>query len=340
MNYYVERVAQVVFTFTAATFIAYTLFRMLPGSPVRAIVTQELNRQREQYGEVVDYQGAVERAERLTGINPDTGIVEGYVDWMQNFLIAQEFGTSISRQQPVMDLILERLPWSMFLTGYGLVFGFTLVLVIGTLMAWKEGTKTDSVLTVGLLSVTSIPYFVVAVILLAILGYTWGIFPTEGRVPVQADPGFNLEFMTGVVSHGILPIFSTVLVGVAGALNMRANTVRIMGSEYIRSARLRGLSNNRVLTRYLMRNSILPIYTGMALTVAAVLSSNVVTEYVFQYPAMGDLLINALNARDYPLLLGTFVMFSGVTLMALLFADLTYGLIDPRAGTGESREAY
>lgn len=341
MNYYVERIGQVLVTFAGALFIAYALYRFMPGSPEQAIVSQEIQRQLDQNpGATIDTDQVRRRAERVTGIDPDTGVVDGFIQYVGGMVFDQEFGTSIAYSEPVFSVVGRHLPWSVFLSGYGLLFGFSLTLIIGTAMAWKEGSKTDSALTVFIIGSTSIPYFVVGVLMLGIIGFGWGLLPTGGRYPATADPGFNLEFMRGVVAHAIMPIASTLLVGMTGALYMRANTVRIMGSEYIRSGEIRGVSRNRLITRYLMRNSILPIYTGLMVGIAGVFSSNVVTEFIFQYPAMGWILIEALNFNDYPLLMGTFVFFTTVTVLGLLIADLTYGIIDPRAKTGDSREAF
>lgn len=341
MNYYVRRVAQTFITFFSAMFIAYALYRLMPGSPLQSLINEQIQQWREANPNApLPIDQIQQTAERQTGIDPSTGIVGGFFDYVGNIVFQQELGRSIAYSEPVWDVVARHLPWSIFLSGYGLLLGFSLTLVIGTVMAWKEGSKTDSALTVFLLGTSSIPYFVVAVLMLGLLGFTWGVLPTGGRYPSQADPGFNWPFMKGIVLHGIMPVTSTLLVGLAGALNMRANTVRIMGSEYIRSARLRGLSRTRIVTRYLMRNAVLPIYTQMMLALALIFSSNVVTEYIFSYPAMGWILIEAINFNDYPLLMGTFIVFTGVTVIGLLIADLTYGLVDPRAGTGATREAF
>lgn len=341
MNYYVRRTGQVIITFFSAMFLAYALYRFMPGGPLEALIAQEIQDHYERNpGQPLPIDRIQQTAERQTGINPDAGIVQGFIDYMYGVVVQQDLGQSIAFSGSVYDVVVRHMPWSILISGYGLLLGFTATLVVGTLMAWKEGTKTDSGLTVFILVTSSIPYFVVGALMLGLLGFQWGWFPQGGKVDPTTTPGFNIPYMVSVAHHATLPILSTFVVGFGGALGMRANTVRIMGSDYIRSARLRGLSSNRIMVRYLMRNAILPIYTGALMLLAGVFSSNVVTEEIFQYPAMGWILLDALEYRDYPLLMGTFIFFTGITVFALLLADFTYGLIDPRAGTGASREAY
>lgn len=340
MRYYFQRVLQAVVTFVSAMFLTYALYRLMPGGPVQAMVAQIVQR-RVRQGRPVDAEEVGERAEAMTGINPEHGIVEGFYNYVLNIVVHQDFGQSIAFADPVFDILFRAMPWSLFISGYGLLLGFTATVLVGAIMAWKEGTKTDSGLTVFVLTMNSVPYYVGALFMLVILGYEWGILPTGGRYPAAATPGFNLEFMRGVVSHGAMPILSTFILGFAGgSLGMRANTVRIMGSDYLRSARLRGLSTNRILTRYLTRNAILPIYTGLMIGISGVFGSAVITEQIFQYPAVGWYMFEAVIRQDYPLVMGGFVFFSGITVLAILFADFTYGLIDPRAGSAASREEF
>lgn len=340
MRYYITRLIQSAVTFFFGMFVTYSLYRLMPGGPMEAIIAREVQ-QRQAQGEQIQAGELAERVERLSGINPDEGILEGYMNWMTNIILNQDFGRSIIYSEPAFDVLFRAMPWTLFIAGYGLLLGFVTMVVFGSLMAWKEGGKTDSGLTVFFLTLGSIPYYVLAVVMLAVLGFQWELFPTGGRYPTSTNPGFNLEFMIGVVRHGTLPILSTLVLAIgAGALGMRANTVRIMGADYLRSAELRGLGTNRILTRYLARNAILPIYTQMMVGIAGLFSGAVITEFIFQYPGVGWYLYEAFMQQDYPLLMASFVFLGGMTVIAILIADLTYGLIDPRAGSGSNREAF
>ncbi|CCQ34010.1 binding-protein-dependent transport systems inner membrane component [Halorhabdus tiamatea SARL4B] len=277
----------------------------------------------------------------MTGINPDSGVIEGFIGYISDIVLHQDFGQSIYYNTDVFDILFRAMPWSVFISVYGLLLGYTATIVIGAVMAWYEGTRIDSGLVAYVLTMNSIPYYVIAVVMLVFLGYQWELLPTGGRYPSDATPGFNIKFMVGLLQHGAMPILSSFVVGFAsGSLNMRGNAVRIMGSDFIRSAKIRGISVNRILSRYLTRNAILPIYTGMMLGIARLFSSNVITEQIFQYIGLGYYTFEALTNQDYPLMMGAFLFFTFITILGILFADLTYGLIDPRAGTGATRESF
>lgn len=340
MRYYIRRLSQTVVTFFAALFVSYALYRLMPGGPLEGMIQQEVQRMQDR-GEPIDNEVIAERVERKAGINPEEGIMEGFYNWSYDVVVHQDFGRSIWQSEPVFDVLFRALPWSMLLSGYGILLGFTATVLVGTLMAWHEGSKIDSGLTVFVLVMNSIPYYVGAIVMLVVLGYEWGLFPTGSRYPPSATPGLNVEFIVGIAHHAALPILSTFIIGFAGgALGMRGNTVRIVGEDYLRSARLRGLSTNRILTRYLARNAILPIYTTTMIGIAGVFSSGVITEQIFQYPGVGWYLFEGFVRQDYPLLMGAFVFFAGLTVIGILVADLTYGLIDPRAGSASNRETF
>jgi peptide/nickel transport system permease protein len=340
MGYYLRRVFQAVVTFVAGMFPTYSLFRLIPGGPLEAMVSQRIARAVER-GEQPNSEEIAEDIQELTGINPETGPVEGFIQYASDIVFRQDFGQSLFYGEPVFDKLFEAMPWSMFISVYGLIFGFTATIFVGVVMAWFEGTKIDSGLTVFVLILNSIPYYVGAVVMLVVLGFYWGLFPTGGRMDPATTPGLNLPFIFGILHHAALPIISGFVVGFAGgSLGMRGNTIRIMGSDYLRSARLRGVSTNRILSRYLTRNAVLPIYTGLMIGIAGIFSSNVVSEYIFQYPGVGWLLLRALNNQDYPMIMGGFIFFAGLTVIGIMIADLTYPLIDPRAKSGADREVY
>lgn len=340
MRYYLQRIGQAIITGLAGLFITFALYRLMPGGPLQAIVAEFINRQMEREGSV-NAERVAERAETLTGINPDKPIIISFYEYVRDIVLYQDFGTSIAFQDPVFEILFRAMPWSMFVSGYGVLLGFTGTVLLGALMAWFEGTKVDSAITVFTLIATSIPYYIYAVFFLVVFGFEWGLFPTGGREPTNVPQGFNPEYMIGLVRHAALPIASTLIIGfAAGSLGMRANTVRIMGSDYLRSARIRGLGTNRIVTRYLVRNAVLPIYTQLMIGLSALFGSSVILERIFQYPGIGWYMFEALILQDYPLLMGGFVFFGGITIAGILIADLTYGLIDPRAGTGQSREAF
>lgn len=340
MNYYVKRFGMAFVTLFAASTLAFILYRLMPGGPVEAIQARLIQNMLDEYGEV-DMERVERQTQVYTGIDPDQPIHIAYYEYVRDIILYQDFGYSIHNREPVFDILFAAMPWSIFVSVYGLLLGFTVTVLLGSLMAYKEGTRIDYGSTAFVLVLGSIPYYVVAVFALAVLSFEWGLFPTGGRYDHRTDPGFNIDFMLGVVHHGALPILTSFIVGFGGgALGMRANAVRVMGSDYIRSAEIRGVKTNRITTRYLARNAVLPIYTGLMIGIAAIFSSSVIMEWIFTYPGVGWYTFDALDTRDYPLLMGAFLFFTTITVVGILIADLTYGLIDPRAGTGADREEF
>ncbi len=340
MNYYIRRTAQAVITLASGMFITYALYRLIPGGPMEAMIADIVQRMMQRDGQV-STQEIQRRVEQLANVNPDTGIIMGFVEYMDGVIFHQHLGESLSYRDPVIDLLFRAMPWSIFISVYGLILGFSATVLVGVLMAHHEGTKLDSSLTVMVLILNSIPYYVGAILMLIVLGYQWELLPTGGRYASHVEPGFNPDFMVSVIEHALMPIGSAFVVGfAAGSLHMRSLAIRIIGEDYLRSAKIRGLGTNRILTRYLTRNSILPIYTGLMIGIAGLFSSSVITEQIFQYPGVGWYLFEALVFQDYPLIMGAFLFFTSITVTGIFIADLTYGLIDPRAGNPAERESY
>jgi peptide/nickel transport system permease protein len=148
-------------------------------------------------------------------------------------------------------------------------------------------------------------------------------------------PGVNLPYIKGVLHHAALPILSQVVITGGIALQMRGNSIRVLGEDYLRVARLRGLSDYLIATRYVGRNAVLPIYTGLMISIGAMFGGAVVLETIFKYRGMGYYLVRAVQTRDFPLMMGAFTMIAVAVVIALLIADITYGQLDPRAGRGE-----
>ena len=339
VRYYIKRVTQAFVTFLTGMFLTYVLYRLIPGGPIDSMRTQIIQRATQQ-GRPPDPERLGRLTEAATGINTNQGPIVGYINYISEVLTGN-FGESIIFGRPVFDLLFDAMPWSMFISIYGFIGGLSMTILFGTLMAYKEGTKLDKGLTVFIMVVNSVPYYVVAILLLVTLGVQWEVLPTGGRYPSGVEAGFNLPFMIGIVEHAAMPILSNFLVGFAGgAIGMRALGVRVIGADYIRSAEIRGIGRNRIMTRYIARNTILPIYTGVVIGIAGVFSSSVILEEIFNYHAVGFLLFEAFTMQDYPMIMGSFILLTGLTVVGMFVADVTYGFVDPRAGDPSEREAY
>lgn len=340
MRYYITRVGQAVFTLFVVITISFFMYRLMPGGPVE-IMQQQLVQQAIAQGNNPDMQRINRLVDMYTGIQPNEPVWVQYLNYIRDIVLYQDFGRSIWQNEPVFKVLFAAMPWSVFVSIYGLLFGFTTNVLLGSLMAYWEGGKLDKGMSMVATVSTSVPYYVAAILMLSYLAFGLGWFPTGGRYDSQlTSPGFNLPFMLSVIHHAALPIASGFVVGFGGgALAMRGNSLRVMGQDYIRVAKLRGLSETRIATRYVTRNAILPLYTTLMVGIAGIFSSSIIMEQIFSYPGVGWYTLGAMQNRDYPLMMGVFLFFTTVTLVGVLIADFTYGFIDPRASTGD-KESY
>lgn len=342
MSYYLRRVAQSIVVFLATITVTFGLYRLMPGGPVEQMKRQLKSQIVSQGGSLSEAQNQQinQRVQALTNIRPDAPLWKQYLQYMEGIIFELDFGTSIVHQEPVFEMLFEVMPWSVFISVYGLALGTTVSLLFGATMAYKEGSRFDQGLTVVSVVSKTVPYYVVAILLLIVFAFQWDVLPSGGRMNPQTQPGLNYPFIAGVVEHAALPVLSSFVAGFGGALAYRGNCIREMGKGYLRLARLRGLSQGRIAIRYVGRNALLPIYTSLMLGIASVFGSSIILEQIFNYRAMGFITFEALIDRDYPLIMGAFIFFSGVTLLGILIADLTYGVIDPRVKSGGERETY
>jgi len=330
MNYYLKRIGQAVLTLFTVTTFAFVLFRLMPGGPLQSMRLM-LEQEYIQRGQTPDQAAIEQKLQAYTGIVPDEPIWQQYVEYMVDVILYQDFGTSIYYGEPVFGILLEAMPWSIFISVFGLALGYTVNILLGALLAYKEGSKTDSAFTVLATFLNSVPYYVVAILLIANLALQVEWIPKSGRYAQEVTPGFHPAFIESILLHAMLPIASSFVVGFGGgALSMRGNAIRILGEDYLRVARLRGISASRIATRYVARNAILPMYTKFMIGIASIFSSSVILEQIFVYPGVGWYTYDGLRRQDYPLMMASFIFFTTLTILGVLLADFTYGQIDPR----------
>ena len=340
--YYLKRIAQTLVVFFLAVTVTFVLYRMLPFGPVEIMRVQFMQQYAQGGGSPTPEQ--MERINQMvevhTGINPSQPLWKEYINYMSSVFLEGDFGKSIFKSRPVSEMLFSAMPWSIFISVYGLALGTTVSLLLGAVMAYTEGSRFDTGLTVFSIVNTSVPYYIVAIILLIIFAFNLQWFPTGGRITKGTTPGLNYPFIAGLIEHATLPILSSFVAGFGGALAYRGNCIREMGKGYIRVARLRGLSRGRISIRYVGRNALLPVYTSLMMGIASVFGSSIILETIFNYPAMGFVTFNALMNRDYPVIMGAFIFFTTITITGITIADMTYSLIDPRIESGGEDESF
>jgi peptide/nickel transport system permease protein len=239
-----------------------------------------------------------------------------------------------ARGRSVTDVLGQRLGPTLLLFGLGEVLAIVLGLVLGAYSGWRRGGIVDYVGNGISLVLYSTPYFVLGMALLVVFAGELGWFPTFGMVEAGKVYTGLLDQLADLGRHLALPL-ATVALGLVGqyAILMRSSVVETMSEDYITTARAKGMSDGRILRRHALPNALLPTVTLIAINLGYVVAGAITVEVVFNWPGLGTLTVDALEARDYPVLQGIFLLLSVSVVVANLLADLVYGLLDPRVRT-------
>ncbi|MEK9618245.1 MAG: ABC transporter permease, partial [Deltaproteobacteria bacterium] len=231
----------------------------------------------------------------------------------------------------VTDVLMIGLPWTVFLAGTSLVLTVVIGVLAGTYAASNRGRWFDSFVPPITSFISAFPYVVSAMVIFFILGLKLKWFPLSYAYDPELDPAFSWEFISSVSYHATLPMLSMILVGISGWLfNMRNALINVLGEDYITMAEAKGLTKWRVMIRYAQRNAMLPVMTAVSMAVGFVLAGSLFTEVVFNYPGLGNLMLKAINARDYPLIQAILLLIVLCMLVANFVADLLLVWLDPR----------
>jgi peptide/nickel transport system permease protein len=259
------------------------------------------------------------------------GPFEQYINFWRRIAIA-DFGPSLSAfPTPVSALIARALPWTIGLLVTATLITWSLGNLLGGLAGYYQDKRSLKVLAVIAIGLHPVPYYIVAFVLLVMFGYMWPLLPIAGGYGMNLEQGFNATFVLSVLKHSILPALSLMLIGLGGwFLGMRSLVSNVVSEDFVVYAELAGVDRRRILGSYVMRNALVPQVTGLALSLGAIFNGAIITEQVFGYPGVGSLLVSAVYAGDYGLVLGvTTVSIIGVS-AAVLVIDLVYPLLDPR----------
>jgi peptide/nickel transport system permease protein len=263
----------------------------------------------------------------------DGPIIEQYFTYLTN-LFRGDLGISIlAFPAPVTTVLSAGLGWTLRLAGTATIISFLIGTLLGIVAAWRRGKIADSYLLPTLSLLGAFPYFFIAMLSLYIFALGLGWFPLNyaSNINIPQDWG-NTEFLLSVIHHAILPATTIVITSMGGwMLGMRNNMIGVLSQDFIVMAQAKGLRDRRIMITSAARNAILPSLTGFAISLGFVLAGALLTEVVFNYPGLGVLLLNAVNARDYPLMQGIFLMIVMAVLIANLVVDILYVLLDPRA---------
>lgn len=304
----------------------FFLVRLMPGNPAQA-----------EYESLLMQGHSPLEAERITssmyGFLPKGSLIEQYWNYLVQ-LAHLNLGTSISGQGIKVSTELgSAVMWTVGLVLAGVVISAALGIVLGVIAAMKRATKLGDGLSVLGSVLHGIPQYVMALLLVTFLTVKFPIFST-GPVDGLLEPGFNAPYIGSLISHAALPAMAFALSSFGGyLLTMKSAVISVLGDDFILAAELRGLSKGLVF-RYVARNAVLPLFTILALSFGFMFGGAVFIENAFNYPGMGDLLIKSVGARDYPLMTGAFLLITVAVILANLFSDMLYTVIDPRVRRG------
>ena len=323
--YVLRRLGMYVLTVWLGATIIFAIPRMVPGDPVAGMIS----RMSQQAGSVA---GSAEMiAAWRTRFGLDAPMPQQYLNYLKNS-VTFDLGYSLTQfPARVQDMVADALPWTLGLLLLATLVSWIVGNLIGALIAWRPTPRWLRSLLPLTLTFTSIPYFMLAILLIYVFGFGLRVMPISGGYARDVTQGWTWQFAASVATHMILPALSIVLASMGfWALGMRGMMVTNEGEDYMILARAKGLSPGRVFLRYAVRNSLLPQVTALGLTLGSIVGGATLVEYLFAYPGVGYLLYQGIVNNDYTLIQGIVFILILTTSTAVLIIDLTYPLIDPR----------
>jgi peptide/nickel transport system permease protein len=259
------------------------------------------------------------------------GLLQQYLVFWKRMALG-DFGPSLSAfPTPVSVLIWRAQPWTAGLLCFATLLAWCLGNLLGGLAGYYRNSRLLHWAGVVSMGFHPIPYYIVAFVLLIVFGYLWPVLPISGGAQMNLAQGYDLRFIGSVFLHSILPALSLVLVGIGGwFMGMRSLVSNIVTEDYVTYAELGCVSRGRILRSYVMRNALLPQVTGLAISLGGIFNGAIITEQVFRYPGIGTLLVDAVHAGDYSLVLGIATISIIAVATSVLLIDLAYPLLDPR----------
>jgi peptide/nickel transport system permease protein len=322
-TYLLRRLLLGMLTLAIITCVVYALIRNMPGSPLTAQLGEDPSRKINPQ----DYA----RMQHAYGL--DRPWPEGYLRWAAN-LLQGDLGRSITRKQPVTTLIGERVGPTLLVSGTALVLIWLAAVPLGLYASARGGSLDERGMSLLLYALYSFPTFVAALFLQIIFavwlrGTGWEL-PLFGMTDLAADASLSARILD-VARHAILPVTCQTYVSLAyDSRFIKATMEESLRQDYIRTARAKGAGPWRVLFRHAFRNTLIPLVTLLGLSLPALLGGSIIIEQIFTWPGMGRLFFESIRERDYPTIMGLTLMFSVLTLLGQLLADMLYCAVDPR----------
>jgi peptide/nickel transport system permease protein len=318
-----RRLALYTLTFWVAITVNFLLPHFMPGNPIQTMI-----------GKLTGNVTSAEiRAIRLSfGGGLNQSLLSQYVTYLGQ-LVHGNLGFSLTLSEPVSAALRSHVPWTIGLIGISLIISFFVGTLCGALLGWTRGSRLDSLIPTATFF-QAVPYFFLATVMILFFASDLHWFPTQNAFNEYAiRPGFDWAYIASVLRYAELPVISIVLSSVAGwMLGMRNMMITMVAEDFVLMSIAMGLPKRKVIWAA-ARNAVLPSIANLSLAIGLVVSGALLVELVFNYPGVGDLLLNAVQSQDYPLIQGIFLCITLAVLGANLLADLFYLLLDPRTRT-------
>lgn len=326
-GYLIPRLIQYILVIFVGVTAVFVIPRFLPADPVQRTISEISSRGAYLDPKAID--GMIEDLTELYGL--EGSMFDQYISFWKR-LFRGDFGASFFQfPTPVMALIRTALPWTLGLLLTTTFLAWTVGNVVGGLAGYFARSGWSRALDVMAMIIRPMPYYIFAFMLLLLLAYVFRLFPVAGGAAIGRQPAFTWDYISDVLRHAFLPALSLVLLGGAGWFQtMKLIVQNVKGEDFVRYARLGGIHETRIVSRYVIRNAMLPQITALALLLGQIFSGALITEIVFSYPGLGTLLYNAILTGDYNLIMGVTVFSIVAITTAILIIDLLYPLFDPR----------
>ncbi|MGT2711962.1 oligopeptide ABC transporter permease [Streptococcus oriscaviae] len=293
--------------------IAFFVAKMMPGDPFTGMIDPSID------------PAIIEKMRIEAGYYDPIHIQ--YFRWIGNILQG-DFGQSFLFKQPVINIVMERLNNTIWLSLLTMILTYLIALPLGMIAGRYQNSLADRAIVLYNFLTFSTPIFIFAILLLWLFGFTLGWFPTRGSVDSGVE-GFAL--LASRLHHMILPALTMAILSTTGTIQyLRTGVIDAKGQDYVRTARAKGVPEKVVYNRHIFRNSILPIASFLGYELTGLIGGAIFVESIFTYPGMGQLFISSLTTRDYSVVLALILLFGFATLLGTLLSDIIMSIVDPR----------
>ncbi|MTI61617.1 MAG: ABC transporter permease [Firmicutes bacterium] len=324
-----SRLFEYIITLIIIITLNFLLPRLMPGDPFLYLSSeqgQDVMYSEEQRQHYLDYYGL------------NKAIFEQYLSYLGK-LIQGNLGYSLYYNEPVINIIWRRLIWTFFLVIAAVCISTLSGMVLGSISAWYKDIWVDKWLFFNLIFLSEIPSFLLGLILLFVFAADLNLFPLSGAMSHFVDYNNPWERFLDIIYHAVLPLTALSIARLGGSYLLARNSVlSVLGKDFIRTARAKGLSKIRIISNYVLRNALLPVLTRVFLSLGSLVGGAILVENVFKYPGLGHLMREAVMVRDYPLIQGIFLLVAIFVLTANYLADFLYQVIDPRLVLEEKKQ--